>query len=91
MPTAPSLRNPHRAARLDDLIPEVVERYSRRPHVQANPYSAHRCTLPAPGGRCACDCGETFDTATELEGHQHAFRQARPAEAPVRRRRPVAW
>ena len=89
MPTAPSLRNPRRASRLNDLLPEVVERYSRRPHVQVNPYLGHRVTLPHPDG-CACDCGESFPTATELELHQHPFRNPRP-EAPVRRRRPVAW
>ena len=42
-------------------------------HPDANPYVGHRMTVQR-GLRLACDCGEEFDTATELELHQHPYR-----------------
>lgn len=46
------------------------------PQVVLNDYLAHRLTFSA-GARLACDCGDTFDTATELERHQSAYRHRR--------------
>jgi hypothetical protein len=66
-----------RGRRLDDLIPETVDRSVRRPHVAPNPYIGHRVTLQV-GDRVACDCGETFDTATDLEAHQSPYRHRVP-------------
>lgn len=76
----------NRGKRIDDVLPEVVERTVRRPHVAQNDYISHRVTLPAPGDRLACDCGDAFDTATELEHHQSAYRHRVPDFRPRRLR-----
>lgn len=48
-------------------------RPSPLPKVVLNDYLAHRLTFSA-GTRLACDCGDAFDTATELERHQSVYR-----------------
>lgn len=43
------------------------------PQVVLNDYRDHRLTFTV-ANRLACDCGDAFDTATELERHQSAYR-----------------
>lgn len=57
------------------------------PKVVLNDYLAHRLTFDVPGtNRLACDCGDAFDTATELERHQGAYRHRLPDFRPRRLR-----
>ena len=57
------------------------------PQVVLNDYLAHRLTFDVPRtNRLACDCGDAFDSATELERHQSSYRHRVPDFRPRRLR-----
>lgn len=71
------LNRKNRGNTWDRSFPEAAIRALRQPHVAPNPYIGHRITLDAGCGLLGCDCGSTFDTATELEFHQQRYRNPR--------------
>lgn len=72
------LNRKNRGGTWDQVFPvPAAIRPAPLPRVVLNDYLAHRLTSDAPGNRLACDCGDTFDTATELGQHQQRYRHPR--------------
>jgi hypothetical protein len=76
MPDLLNRRN--RGGSWDRSYPEPASRALGRPYASPNPYMDHRLSADTADGRHACDCGDAFDSATELGQHQQPFRHPRP-------------
>lgn len=86
------LHTRERGKRLDDVIPpessgrSVLRPFGTPARRVENPYLDHRLSREVEGG-LACDCGETFGSATELGQHQQPYRHPKPREGRGVRRR----